>query len=115
MDLIDVPIQLKLDRKKQDFIDGAKQRLLGVRKENILEIVIVVMNMAEEYFESKKNKKLGPIKKECVIKVCKSLDPTLDENTVAQMIETLVHTKNIKKMGFLTKLWRYLKKRFTGK
>ena len=114
MDYVNIPSHLKVERKKSEFISEAKKRLSGINiKENLLEVLIVLMNMAEEYFASKKNRKYGKEKKECVLLIIKDLTNSgFDEATVSRMVETLVNTKNIKKLGIFKKVYIWLKKKF---
>ncbi len=117
MDYVNIPSHLKVERKKNEFITEAKKRLSGINiKENVLEVVIVLMNMAEEYFLSKKYRKYGKEKKECVMLIVKDLSSSaFDENTLSRMIETLVNTKNIKKLGIFKKTYIWIKKKFITK
>jgi hypothetical protein len=117
MDFVKIPSTLKVEAKKVAFIKETKVRLQGINaKENLLEILIVVMNMAEEYFLSKKHKKYGKEKRECVLMVIKELcGGAFDEATISRMIETLVHTKNIKRIGFMKKSLLWIKKKFSTK
>ncbi len=117
MDFVTIPTHLKVERKKSDFITEAKKRLSGINiKENLLEVLIVVMNMAEEYFVSKKHRKYGKEKRECVLLIIKDLtNNVFDDATILRMIETLVHTKNIKKLGIFKKMIIWIKKKFIKK
>lgn len=117
MDYVNIPSHLKIERKKADFIVEAKKRLSGINiKENLLEVIIVLMNMAEEYFISKKYRKFGKEKKECVLTIVKDLtNNVFDEQTISRMIETLVNTKNIKKLGIFKKIGMWIKKKFIKK
>lgn len=117
MDYVNIPSHLKVERKKSDFVSEAKRRLSGISiKENLLEVLIVLMNMAEEYFTSKKHRKFGKEKKESVLIIVKELtNNAFDDATLSRMIETLVHTKNIKKIGVFKKIGIWIKKKFTKK
>ena len=116
MDLVKIPTNLKIERRKVEFITESKKRLIGINcKENILEVVMVLMNMAEEYWISKSNRKYGKEKKECIIILLKDIAQGIEEATISRMIETLVNTKNIKKLGFVKKLCLWLKKKFITK
>lgn len=114
MDYVNIPSHLKVERKKNEFITEAKKRLTGINiKENLLEVLIVLMNMAEEYFVSKKHRKYGKEKKDCVSLIIKDLaNNAFDDATISRMIETLVNTKNIKKLGIFKKAYMWIKKKF---
>jgi len=113
MDYVNIPSHLKVERKKNEFITEAKKRLSGINiKENLLEVLIVLMNMAEEYFASKKHRKYGKEKKDCVMAIVKDLTSNgFDDSTLSRMIETLVNTKNIKKLGAAKKIYMWVKKK----
>lgn len=117
MDFVKIPSTLKVEAKKSIFIKESKARLQGINaKENILEILIVIMNMAEEFFISKKTRKFGKEKRDCVLIIIKELCASaFDEATISKMIETLVHTKNIKRIGFFKKAFLWCKKKLSTK
>jgi hypothetical protein len=117
MDFVKIPATLKVEAKKALFIKESKARLHGINaKENLLEILIVIMNMAEEFFLSKKYKKYGKEKRECVITVIRDLcGSAFDDATISRMIETLVHTKNIKRIGLFKKITLWCKKKLSTK
>lgn len=117
MEFVKIPSTLKVEHKKSEFLKEVKVRLSGIPiKENLLEVVIVLMNMAEEYFISKKYKKYGKEKKECVMAIVKdAMGSAYDQEMISRMIETLVHSKNIKKIGFIKKVVLWCKKKFSTK
>jgi hypothetical protein len=117
MEFVKIPSTLKVEHKKSEFIKEVKVRLSGIQiKENLLEVIIVLMNMAEEYFLTKKHRKYGKEKKECVMQVLKDmLGGSYEAEMISRMIETLVHSKNIKKIGFIKKTILWVKKKLLMK
>jgi len=117
MDLLDMPSTIKEERKKNEFITNVKGRMAGIDiKNNLLEVIIFLMNAAEEYFVSKKNRTYGKLKKECVIAVIKELSRApIDEEQVSRMIETVLSTGGVKRLGFFKKAWLFVKKRLLNK
>lgn len=117
MEFVKIPSTLKVEHKKSEFMKEVKIRLSGISiKENLLEVVIVLMNMAEEYFISKKHRKYGKEKKEVVMAIIKdAIGAAYDPEMTSRMIETLVHSKNIKKIGFIKKVMLWCKKKLSTK
>jgi hypothetical protein len=116
-----IPNHLKYERRKADFVKLCKDELKGINiKKNILDVLIILCNLAEDYFYSRRGTKYGKLKKESILNLLKDLlhddrktESDYNEENISNMIETIINNKLIKKVRIYHKVYRYIKKKFT--
>jgi hypothetical protein len=107
---------LKLEMEKDEYIEYFTSRLMNLDiSNNLYDIVILLVQSAEEKFY-KKNKKLGKVKKDAVLGVLRKVVKTnYDEKMLCGMIESILSNQNIQRLPYFTKVWIQIKAFFQKK
>lgn len=101
---------LKMDIKKKEFIQYFKQRLHGIDVDGNLQDTCILLCQAVEDHIHKDGKKLGHIKKECVMEVLRAvIKKPLDEKQLSGLVDSIVLNFDVRRTHLLKRLYKSFK------